>query len=248
MVISTLMAAAVLIAPAAQGSQAGQLVSKMLAKTSTAHSMSGEIVMNLAALNDGGQIRTRFQYQAPSRVYIRQEKLFGDRAVSLVTSDGETFTYNAPNLPLQDRGVRLIEKVNQRGRNLSYREIYAAAVLGLLDRSAPLDIAIGRPEDLRFWTNQLATLEYRGLRAFQGQQAHVIGGAWREYGDAPNSGRYELVLSQNHDLLQYTLEIPTGVTDPATRRVVQRFNVVTRWEVRFDLDPKIDPALFKVIR
>lgn len=227
---------------AIQAPNPAQMLSEMIAKYSAAKSLVGTITLSQSAMNQTGQIRTYFQFEYPSKLYIRQDMTTGTGGRWLVTSDGKFFSYDVPKLPWQDKGTRLVEPVVFQGKTLGVRDIYAAASLSLGDRSAPLDIAIGRSEDLRYLRNQWATLRYQGTTRLGEEEVHVIMGDWREYGDAPVSGQFRIMLNANNELRQYALSenfaLPT----------VGQKNVVSIWDVRIDLLAKPDSGLFKLAR
>ncbi len=243
--IGVLLALSVVSQAASPGSRApnsAQLISAMLAKYAAARSLTGTITLTQSAMDHAGQLRTTLQFELPSKLYLRQDLATGQGRTWLVTSDGKYFSYDVPKLPWQDRGTRLVEPVVYRGRTQSVREIYAASALSLGDRSAPLDIAIGRNEDLRYLKNQWASLRYQGRTKLRDEDVHVIMGDWREYGDAPASGQFRMMLSESGDLRQYALSenfaLPT----------VGQKNVVSIWDVRLEVDAKPDPNLFKLVR
>jgi len=70
--------------------------------------------------------------------------------------------------------------------------------------------------------------------------AHVIGGDWRQYADAPVSGKYQVVITNDGELVRYvrkeTVAGPPGVAP---------IDVTTIWDVDLKLNGKVDPSYFK---
>lgn len=235
----------------AQGGQAAQdqgqaspaqIVSQMISKYSQAKSLTGKIVLTQTALNQSGQVTTDVQFELPSKLYIRQRKSTGPDT-AIVTSDGKRFTYLAPRRPGEVEGTRVIEAVQFQGKILTVRDIYSASVLSLFDRNAPLDIAIGRREDLEFLRHQWASLEYKGTTKRGNETVHVVMGSWREYGAVPVTGQFRLMVTQDFELREYTVSEtvqPNGAQRPT--------NVLSTWTVDLQIDAKPDPNLFQVVK
>lgn len=243
--IATLLSSLVLSQAAAQDAQpsAAQIVGKMLAYYNDAKSMTGTITMTQSMMNQSTIYDSILQFELPSKLYLKQTHRATGRT-TLVTSDGRAFSYNLPK-HLQNLGgkdERLLEAVQQGGRALKVRDIYRASVESLADRSVPLDIAIGHPEDLKFIRSQWSTVAYQGKDKIGEESVHVIGGRWREYGDAPPSGTYKLVINEKHELRRYILHEALGVPGQGVQEVV------TVWEVKLAKDGKPDVNAFRVVR
>jgi hypothetical protein len=212
----------------------------MFAKFAGAQTLTGRIVLTQGAMNQSGQLVTEVQYERPSKLFIRQTKGTSSTSVT-VASDGKLFTYPAPKLPWQSEGTRLFESVKVRDKTLTIGDIYSASGLSLIDRCAPLDIAIGRKEDLDFLRRQWATLEYKGTADRSGETVHVIMGSWRDYGNAPVTGQFRMLLSQDAELREYAVSEGVNIPDLGTRTTV-----MSVWDVKLQINGKPDPALFKV--
>lgn len=233
-----------------QEPSAPAIVSKMLSHYSDAKSLVGTISMVQRAGGRQVTIVTEVQFQTPSKLYIRQimNASYG-QARWLVTSNGKMFSYDAPRGistegRLSPEGKRLVEACQQYGTDIGFRGVYQASVASLGDRSTPLDIIIGRSEDLRFRNNQWATVEHQGKVEVAGAQAWAIGGGYREYGKAPVSGSYQMVIDDQYRLLRYT-ERETIATKVNGQQVVQ--DVETVWDVSVTKDATPREDLFKVI-
>ncbi len=262
--LATLAVSVVLTGGApAQQSPAGKLVSKMLQLYASAQSLTGTITLTASDKNGKAQLVTKLQYQKPSKLYIRQDKGGRQPQTWLVTSDGMAFSYDPPdNLPLAQPG-RVKEKVRQlvpnevdrdsKGnpipvyRDYEVGQIYAVAAVGSLgDRSTPLDIAIGRIEDLSHDKATWMTMQWGGKVTFNGVEANLIKGKWREYGDQVSDpayapGDYEMIVTDDGKLLRY------GIAQMMSGNGIQaEVNLV--WDVDLRINDKPDPGLFRVVQ
>lgn len=239
-----------LVASAAWSQDAAQpspsaLITRMLSFYSNAQTLTGNIRFTQTAQNTSVTIETVLQVERPSRLYIRQVLRSSEPATWLVVSDGKEFSYNTPsNLPGHVNLPRLVEKVSQNGETLDTRSIYKAGVTSIGDRSAPLDIAIGHPDDLKSLTYQWATLEYRGRRKLGDEEVDVIGGRWRPYGQAPANGEFEMYMLPTGELRRYA--ILESVSPQGANGAV--FEVRSIWDVQIKVNGKPDPTLFRVVR
>ena len=234
----------------AQEPAAPQIVSKMLLHYRDAKSLVGTITMAQRAGNRQASIHTEIQFQLPSKLYILQilNASYG-QGRWLVTSNGKLFSYDAPRGVstegrLSPEGKRLVESCQPNGTDIGVRGVYQASVASLGDRSTPLDILMGRTEDLQFRNFQWATVEHQGKSQIGGVTAWTIGGSYREYQKAPISGSYQLVIDEQYRLLRYT-EQETIATKVNGQQIVQE--VITTWDVNVTKDAKTRDDLFKVI-
>jgi outer membrane lipoprotein-sorting protein len=224
---------------------ASALVSKVLAYYSGAQSMVGTIRFTQTAQSRSVVVETNLQFERPSKLYIRQELIAGERMLWLVVSNGTEFSYNTPeNLPGATNLPRLIESVSQNGLTLDVPKIYKAAASSIGDRSAPLDIAIGHPEDLKSLTFQWATLESRGRVRLGEEEVDLVAGRWRPYGSAPASGQYEMYISPTGELRRYV--VLESVSPQGANGAVLEIRSV--WDVRLKVGAAVNQALFKIIR
>ncbi|MBS1705752.1 MAG: hypothetical protein JST40_07755 [Armatimonadetes bacterium] len=215
---------------------AGQAISKMIALYHEKKSMAGTIILRQTFGNVAVEVETRFQYERPSKLYIRQVKRASDPDQALVTSDGVRFTYDAPKATAAE-GRRLTETVKQGIDVLDYQRIYAAASACLIDRSAPLDLAISRLEDLKYLRNQWASIDNMVER----ESGYIINGKWRAYGNASVSGSYQIGLSKDFELTQYQIVEPMTFPNQPTQ------NMVSEWKVNIKPDAAVDASLFRVV-
>jgi hypothetical protein len=259
LITSLLLFAALTQGHAVQPSQEvspGRLISKMMAKYADAKTMVGTIRLTVSAMGQKSHLDTYLQYEKPSKLYLKQVSPLQARPW-LVVSDGKHFVFDKPNYLPGSEVERLIEPVvemqppKKRGDSpkeirKTIREIYAASSASLKDRSVPLDIAIGRLEDLQFIRDQWATLYYRGKAEVNGRQVDLISGDWRAYGLAPASGSYELYIAEDGSLVRYVLLGSVAGTDPNSGRATQATDVVSVWDVALNINATPDESVFSV--
>jgi hypothetical protein len=242
--MSPLIALCLLVAqpaPAASPTPA-EVVSRMLARYAAANTLTGTIRFVQSAQGSSLQIDTRIQYdRAAAKLYIRQVRAGPSADSWLVVSDGRIFTYDTPVGFDDPRGKRLYERLDQGGGVvLDLGGVYAASTLSLGDRSLPLDVAIGRIEHLRFRRNQWVNLTFGPSPA---EGVRVVRGDWREYGEAPVSGTFEMWIDADGDLVRYVQRDSITVQQPP-----QTLMVVSDWTVNLTVGGAPDPALFVIPR
>jgi len=241
----------VVVAPIPQ-QDAKQLIEKMLVRYHGAKTVVGTINLTVSTQAGSASLRSTLQYERPARLYLLQEKSVGNPDPEqpsrwLITSDGAKFSYNVPN----DRfhaapGLRLIEPVeNVRVKTKhDLGSIYAASSKSIGDRSMPLDIAIAARTDLVYRRAQWATYSMIGQREVNGKSANIIGGDFRQYAGAPVTGKYEMAITGDGDLLLYQEKTNVMVGEGAGARTVE---VVSRWDVDLRVGATVNPSLFNVV-
>lgn len=232
-----------LTAQTAQTETPAQLVSRMIGHYYDAKSLSGTIVLTQRTGSKQATITTQLQIAAPNKVFLRQRLTapYG-QTDWLVTSDGNTFTYDPPR---GIEGKRLMESCWQNGVSFTHRNIYQAVVESLGDRSTPLDLIMGRKEDLEYRRLQWATLDKLGTTKLGEVEVTVVGGKLRDYGKAPVSGQYEMYIDGNGQLLRY-MEHEAVAIRVNRQDVIQQVESI--WDVNIVKDGAVDQTLFKVVR
>ena len=228
-----------------QGSvNASLLVQKMIEYYNDADTMTGTILMTTKVADQSLSISTTMQFEKPSRVYVRQQKSLGDKRVWMIVSNGKDFAYDSPGtFAWEPAGKRLAEPVTYLGVKKSFREIYAVGATGLGDRSTPLDIAIGRTEDLKYLRDQWKSVTFKGKSTHLGQEVNVVMGEWRPYGNAEVTGQYRMLITPGGELKEFARSEkiqPQGAP--------QAFDVVTTWTVNLKKNDRPDPNLWATVR
>jgi hypothetical protein len=231
----------------------GSLMTKMMTKYSQAESLVGKVEAEVRVKGERVRVKTEIQYQRPNLIYIMQVQEYKAREEFFVVSDGQKFQYTNPLDHLRKRDPFLIEtavqerqevddvgKVSTRIRPLGIGSIYAAGSLSLADRSIPLDMAIGRTEDLQYFRGQLATFKDGGMVEFAGKKARKIHGDWRPFADAANNlATYELYITPEGDFVGYRLSEIYSMN----KQVVP---MVSTWVSDFKPGAEVDRDLFKL--
>lgn len=231
------------------------LVSKMMDHYSQANTLSGKLTYTQTAQgpDETGKMRvytaqgeTDVQVERPNKIYVLQvmdghdDNMNPTKVKSRIVSNGSRFLYAVPmkfDVPYEE----LRENVNQGGQQLNVADIYNIGGSGLIIKPAPLDVVIGRTEDLKLFRDQIVSLDDEGRDTVNGQPVRIIGGDWREYASAPPSAKYQLAITDSGDLLRYTTK--EKVADPSGK--IQPVDVTTVWNVDIKVNGPVDESLFK---
>lgn len=244
--IATLAAFAALIQQPVQTDPnvdaAASLISKMLAHYYKAKKLSGSILLTTTAGKVSGKLLTTVQFDDPSKLYIRQDLQAESQGTWMIVSDGNLFSYPLPATQLGEAKT-LVERVFDNGELRSFRDIYAIGASGLKDRSAPLDIAIGRFEDLKFFKGHLATYTLGQPEDVRGKSCQVVQGGWRVSPKAVVAeSRYRIWITDSGELMRY--EITDNIESPTSPGTMVQVRQV--WDVDFHLDGQTVPGLYRV--
>lgn len=240
---------------------AAALVSKMFARYAAAKSLSGTIKTTQSAGPAMVATETEIAYERPSKLRIVQSQRGQEiRRQGAIISDGNNFTYRPPNRILAG-APWLIEPVQPQGRAAqTIADIYTVVAADLPDRSPALDAMIARTDDLKYFANQLATLQMGGRASVGGREANVITGDWRETnlankGDAPRHlgdpnfirDTYKLYITDAGDLVRYELVQHFAAPAAIGRRGAQesaQVTVTTVWDANVVVDAAIPSGTF----
>lgn len=239
-----------------QANPAGQLVSKMLQHYSDAKSLTGTITYTATDGTGQAQLVTTLAYDKPSRLYVLQKKGGKEPKQWLIVSDGKKFSYDVPDDLVGSQSRHVTEPVRQTVIddatskpvlvNYDIGRIYTVGAPGLGDRSVPLDIAIGRREDLQHDVLMWMTVEANGKTKVNGLEVNSIVGKWRPYGDYfvrdPNfpPGRYEMLIADDGRLMRYSVFRYIGTSGN------QAVALKETWDVDLDLNGKPSDSVFRV--
>ncbi len=180
-----------------------QRVSEMLLRYYNAESLSGTITLTQTSGNVAVTVVTELDYVRPDKLSIRQTRRSSFPGQWVVTSDGTAFTYNEPG-NADPKVHRLQEPMTTlQGAKLDIRGVYAACSNSLGERPAPLDIAIGRKEDLQALKIQWSTLGAVDAVGTPPAGTTVVGGRWREYDGAAETATYQMWISPSGDLKRF---------------------------------------------
>lgn len=230
-----------------------KLISDMIARYYSAQAIGAKIRYTVAAGDQTGTVDTDFQMERPAKLSIRQVQGFGRHLKSIVTADGNAVTYDAPEMVLSEERERLFEPMGPQAAIKDLRDVFTAALPGLLDRSPILSILVGRRVDLEAFRKQLLVLPDTAVKRMNmAREEIVIEGGWTP-GDVavdPNAplakqvaGKFQIVLSNSRELvrIQFSHDIrPQGASRP--------IHLVETWDTHIDLSPSINPDLYKPVK
>lgn len=224
-------------------SKAAQLLSKMLSHYYKVKKLSGRILLTTTAGKVSGKLLTTVQFEDPSKLFIRQDLQANTKGTWLVISDGDIFTYPLPNSQLgSETGKSLVERVLTDGEQRSFRDIYAIAAGGLKDRSAPLDLAIGRYEDMKIFRGHLANHTLGLPEQVNGQVCDIVQGDWRIVPNAPAESRYRIWISSEGDIMRY--ELVDKILNPEAPSTM--IDIKQVWDVDLHVNGETNEALYRV--
>lgn len=222
------------------------VISKMMKHYAEAPSVAGESEWKQEARGTAISIRTRFQIQRPSRIYIYQESPTVGKRRWLVTSDGQEFSYPAETVDRVD--LRLTERVILQNEILNCGQILIASRRGLGDPLNPfIELACASRTGLRVLTQQWIGFKDVGQGTVNGQAVRVITGAYKPDPLLQPTGTYTLAINSKFELVRYETKETIGV--PAGQgQQNQSVEVTTSWTGSAEVDGKIDETLFKVVK
>ncbi len=214
------------------------IVQKMLSKYAGADSMYGRIKLTQTSSGAKVVIDTELQFDKPSKIFLRQVRQSSEPRSWLVLSDGVLFSYDKPDLILGS--PRFVEKVKQGFSSQTFREMYGAAARSIGDKSPILDIAVGRPDDMRAIMNQWATMKIHSRVKLKETEVTAIVGDFREGSDAPVSGSYEAYISDDSEFLRFVLKQKFAVPNNQT------VEVVSIWDADLKVNSPTDVKLYNM--
>jgi hypothetical protein len=245
--------------PAAPTPQA--LISQMVSKYAKAPTLNGAIEAEILVKGERVRVSTEVSYVRPNRLAIRQAESFKGTRNYLVVSDGVGFVYSNPVEDLRKREPLLYEPAVRTNpprpennfqrtlESLTIGDIYVAGSQSLADRSVPLDLAIGRREDLEFLQGQLVEVKDGGDVVFNGQRARRIFGPWRPFAQAAHAlAQYELFITPEADLVGYRMTENFRVKGEGRNAREVDVQMVSTWKVAFQVGAPIEGSRFRLPR
>lgn len=233
---------------------AASLISKMFAKYASAKTLTGTIKMTQSAENVSLVTDTRISYERPSKIRLDQSQGGSKARSTTLVSDGTLFAYTPPSRLISNSPF-VVEKVKPDQRPAqTIGDMYAVVASDIPDRSASLDTIIGRPADLQFVKDQFKQFALAGPGKVGDRDVQIIRGTWQEYPETsgkrvrPMTGQFELCITDDGDLVRYTLNrnfgTPTvrgvnGVVQPG-----QAIAVTTVWDVNVKVGETLPEGTF----
>lgn len=227
---------------------AGALISKAFTRYYDAKSLSGQIRLSQSAKGVTLTIDTAIQYDRPNQFLIEQVRNGSTPKRIYAVSDGKKFSYDRPEGTLGQS--RFIEDVTQRDQVTkrdyvqNLKEMYSAASRSLLDRSAILDIAIGRREDLAVVRDKWGAKKVTGRTTLRGTEVVVIEGAYHDRPGAAATGTFQMMVTEQGDILRYGHTQRYRVPDQTNETI----EIVSIWDVDLKVEVKTDQGRYRVFR
>ena len=228
-----------------------QVVEKALAHYAEARTIAGTVVLKQSAKGITVKSETQLIFEKPSKISLRQtyngfEPTDGNGHVrptaihKALISDGKTFSFDLPE-GVRGKG-RSIERVTQNGHSQTIQELYETERLSLVDKNPMLDMAIGRPQDLRRLLNQWASMKLHGKVKVGEQDVTAVTGSFREDVGAAVSGNFEAYFSKNYDLVRYVLKQRFTLPDHPDEII----DVLSIWDSSLKVNAPVDASAFVV--
>jgi hypothetical protein len=226
-------------APAA-ANEAAALISKAMLRYYQAPSLAGKIRLTQSAQGVSIVADTEIQYDRPSLLYIRQSRNGSSPRNVTIVSDGKKFAYDRPEETLGPG--RFTEYVTQNGYQQTIGDMYGASVKSVVHRSPVLDMAIGRRADLEIVRSHWGSKRVSGRKTVRGISGIVVDGNYHEMPGADPTGTFQMVLTEEGDILEYRQTQRFRVPD----QVKDTIEVVSQWEVDLKVGAKTDPGRYRL--
>jgi hypothetical protein len=219
------------------------LISNMFAYYTSAVTLAGSIRMTQEAQGRAVVTDTDVQFVRPNRIYVRQSEHGGEGRSFLLTSDGQTFSYDKPK-DIQGP-ARCVEYTRTAYQLLDLSDIYTATLNSIVDPSPILNVAIGRKPDLIRLTGQL--LDYRIVGSYKdgSDTIYQIAGQYATAPNHPVAGKYQIDVSETGAFRRFVIKQYYAVPGHANMPPVE---VTTTWVSTLQVDAKTNDSLFKTVK
>ena len=223
-----------------------QVVNKVIVKYMRAKSLTGTILQTTSDGTGSVSFKTEVSYVKPGKLRIAQNRKARNDRNLFAVSDGRTFVYDHPRDTTRkvipgDRLMDAVSGINEltgEPYTQSFGEMYAVTHTSM-EPVTSLDIAFGYKPHLDDFKSHIVTVVLSGAVAYKGRQVYKVTGKWRYYKNGPQTGRWEMLVSSEYDILKFALIEPYQVGG----RSVDLIIVET---VDLKVDVKIDDSVFKV--
>lgn len=204
--IAALVLSTTLSSPAVEQQAAAQKVITMIKKYQNKLCANGNITWTVQSPKDSLKVRTDFQYLRPNKIWILQQSVGGSsRKSGTIVCDGKYFVYRPDNkTTIETRRDLVKEPVREArtGRLLTIDEIFIIGSTGLLDRSVPLDIVMGRLDNVDHLDRLLGDVKPAGEATVNGKECDLYSGKMRRVYNADPTIPYTLAISKSNELIQ----------------------------------------------
>lgn len=222
------------------------VIGKVMGKYMFAKSLNGTIVQTINDGSGGKTITTQVSYIRPDKILIQQDYVGRNGLKANLTSNGTKFVYDPPlrsNVPAKPR-ERLYEPVviphsgTDRVTVLAIGDMYHAAHLSLAP-STFLDFAVGFKKHLEDFKINVASTSLVGVETLTGKSVYHISGLWQPYIGATPTGRYDLWVTTEFELVKFVLKETYNVQN----RAVQ---LTTTETANLTIGANVNQAIFRV--
>ncbi|MFM9873651.1 MAG: hypothetical protein ACKVQS_09335 [Fimbriimonadaceae bacterium] len=154
-----------------------QILSEAMEHYYNAGNMSGTISTTLSEGTVVQKIQTQLQFSSPDRLYFEQTPASDPSAKILAISNGTHLVYPSPE-EFDSRVTKrpyFVEPIIQKnGGLMTIQTMYSIFSRAVVDRSIPLEIAIGRDKDLQVIARLLSNFSDGGVRSYNGEDVNVV--------------------------------------------------------------------------
>lgn len=221
----------------------GHVISNCYAHYYYAGNISGTIVTTIKDRGKVATITTRLQISSPDRFFFEQYSSVNPKLKVRAISDGKRYAYPAPRPtdPNMDSTTYLVEPVLQNnGFLMDYKGMYGIISETVVDRSVPLEIAIGRDRDLQTITSLLSKLRDGGTTEYKGETVNIVLGQFKPYPSAPKTVDCAFFINSAGDLRFFKVQ---GTLPDANNKPIA---IETEWDVSLKVNDQsaIDKTLY----
>lgn len=214
-----------------------QFLSKVIFRYAEAKTLTGSIKCVSTGAGNRVEVLTTFAFERPSKVFLRQVRGGAVPEDSTITSDGKKFSYDAPYDYKQTTNERLMELVWKEGQKspMSIGEIVQIGQRRLPDYSQPLWLMMSYRVDLEFMRGCWGKVSFQK----KDKDLIIVGGAYKEYPLAAETGTWQLAATPEGDLTGYSIAMPMS----DGKREIMLQNV---WTVDAKINPEIPAETFRL--
>lgn len=239
----TTIALALAIGSPAVSLDPGQVLSDCISHYYYAGNISGTIVTTIKDRGKVATVTTRLQISSPDRFFFEQYSSVNPKLKVRAISDGKRYAYPAPRPtdPNMDTTTYLVEPVLQNnGLLMDYKAMYGIISETVVDRSVPLEIAVGRDKDLQTISSLLSKLRDGGTTEYKGETVNIVFGQFKPYPSASKSVNCAFFVNSAGDLRFFKVQ---GSLPGADNKPVA---IETEWDVSLKVNDQtaIDKKLY----
>ena len=237
--------------PQETGPKPAALLGKMFARYAEANALSGRVNYRQVGTANGQSaeltVTTEFAILRPAQLRIVQSSSKHKQKKFVVTSDGNEFTYDVPDLEAGPN-LRLSQPAVDPAGAPNVGRLLAFSRASLPDSRSPfLAVACGAVWDLKNLQGQWASLQSGGPGDVNGVACHIVKGKWRQAASQSPTGTFAAWITPEGDLLKYSTEEKLDFNDE-NKKPLGTATILSEWTGTVTLNPVIADGTFKVVR